>query len=204
MLAERAQEEQERIADRLDRFAHTLRRKLAEEDTDLEQALISRAEAGKSRDELAQYRRDRRSWAERLDQLPRDRERELAAVARRYADPQPHRFPVAVVFVVPTTGGRAMTRHATRARPPAVDPVRQHRDWLALVEVTGPFLSLPVLRETWPTLEPIDPAERDALRRAHGAWRDDVTDGAAPLGRVRAGRPARLGATICGGPTPRT
>ena len=35
VLAERAQEEQERIADRLDRFAHTLRRKLAEEDTDL-------------------------------------------------------------------------------------------------------------------------------------------------------------------------
>ncbi len=101
VLAERAQEEQERIADRLDRFAQTLRRKLAEEDTDLEQALISRAEVGKSRDELAQYRRDRRSWAERLDQLPQDRERELAAVSRRYADPQPHRFPVAVVFVVP-------------------------------------------------------------------------------------------------------
>ena len=101
VLAEHAQEEQERIADRLDRFAQTLRCKLAEEDTDLEQALISRAEAGKSRDELAQYRRDRRSWAERLDQLPQDRERELAAVARRYADPQPHRFPVAVVFVVP-------------------------------------------------------------------------------------------------------
>lgn len=101
VLAERAQEEQERIADRLDRFAQTLRGKLAEEDTDLEEALISRAEAGKSRDELAQYRRDRRSWAERLDQLPHDRERELAAVARRYADPQPHRFPVAVVFVVP-------------------------------------------------------------------------------------------------------
>ena len=74
--------------------------KLAEEDTDLEQALISRAEVGKSRDELAQYRRDRRSWAERLDQLPQDRERELAAVARRYADPRPHRFPVAVAFVV--------------------------------------------------------------------------------------------------------
>ena len=101
VLAERAQEEQDRIAERLDRFAHTLRQKLAEEDTDLEDALISRAEAGKSRDELAQYRRDRRSWAERLDELPRDRERELAAVARRYADPQPHRFPVAVVFVVP-------------------------------------------------------------------------------------------------------
>lgn len=64
-----------------------------------------------------------------------------------------------------------------RGRPPAVDPVRQHRDWLALVEVTGPFLSLPVLRETWPTLEAIDASERDALRRAHTEWRADVTAG---------------------------
>jgi len=55
--------------------------------------------------------------------------------------------------------------------------VREHRNWLALVETTGRFLSLPVLRETWPPLEPIDAAERDALRRSHGAWRDDVTAG---------------------------
>ena len=68
-------------------------------------------------------------------------------------------------------------RGPARHRPPAVDPVRQHRDWLALVEVTGPFLSLPVLRETWPTLEPVDAAERDALRRAHAEWRADVTAG---------------------------
>jgi len=68
-------------------------------------------------------------------------------------------------------------RGSGRHRPPAVDPVRQHRDWLALVEVTGPFLSLPVLREIWPTLEPIDAAERDALRRAHAEWRADVGAG---------------------------
>src|SRR5690349_12755312 len=67
-------------------------------------------------------------------------------------------------------GGRAMTGTRRGHRPPAVDPVRQHRDWLALVEVTGPFLSLPVLREIWPTLEPIDAAERDALRRDHAEW----------------------------------
>ncbi len=170
-------EEQERIADRLDSFAHTLRRKLAEEDTDLEQALISRAGVGKSRDELAQYRRDPRSWTERLDQLPHDRGRELAAAARRYADPQPHRFPVAVVFGVPRLEAVAMTQVRRGHRPPAVDVVREHRNWLALVEVTGPFLSLPVLRETWPTLEPIDAAELYALRRSHGAWRDDVTAG---------------------------
>jgi hypothetical protein len=59
------------------------------------------AEAAKSRDELEQYRRDRRSWTDRLAQLEVEQERELAAVAARYADPTPHRFPVAVVFVVP-------------------------------------------------------------------------------------------------------
>lgn len=53
----------------------------------------------------------------------------------------------------------------------APDPVAQHRGWLALVEVTGPFLSLPVLRATWPSLDPVEPAEREELRRAHGAWR---------------------------------
>jgi hypothetical protein len=67
-----------------------------------------------------------------------------------------------------------MTQARRGHRPPAVDVVRQHRNWLALVEATDRFLSLPVLRETWPTLEPIDAAERDVLRRSHGAWRDDV------------------------------
>ena len=70
-----------------------------------------------------------------------------------------------------------MTSARRGHRPPTVDPIRQHRDWLALVEVTGPFLSLPVLRDTWPTLEAIDAAERDALRRSHVEWRADVAAG---------------------------
>jgi hypothetical protein len=60
---------------------------------------------------------------------------------------------------------------------PGHDPVQHHRDWLALVEVDGPFLSLPVLRETWPALDAIEPEERDALRRAHGEWRADMAVG---------------------------
>lgn len=59
-----------------------------------------------------------------------------------------------------------------QGRKPVHDSVRHHRDWLALVEVTGPFLSLPVLRSTWPALDPVEPAERDELRREHGRWRD--------------------------------
>lgn len=64
-----------------------------------------------------------------------------------------------------------------RGGRPIIDTVAQHRDWLALVEVSGPFLSLPVLRRTWPTLDAIEPAEREQLRREHGVWRADGAEG---------------------------
>ena len=69
------------------------------------------------------------------------------------------------------------TSRRSRSGAPVVDPVAQHRDWLALVEVSGPFLSLPVLRRTWPALDAVEPAEREALRREHTAWRDDPDGG---------------------------
>lgn len=70
----------------------------------------------------------------------------------------------------PTTSRR-------RRGAPAVDPVAQHRDWLSLVEVSGPFLSLPVLRGTWPALDALEPAERETLRREHSTWREDPDAG---------------------------
>jgi len=45
-----------------------------------------------------------------------------------------------------------------------------HIEWLKLINVSGPFLSVPVLTKEWPDLEPLDGAERDSLRRAHGGW----------------------------------
>ena len=45
-----------------------------------------------------------------------------------------------------------------------------HIEWLKLIDVSGPFLSVPVLTAEWPDLEPLDGAERDRLRRAHGDW----------------------------------
>ena len=45
-----------------------------------------------------------------------------------------------------------------------------HIEWLKLIDVSGPFLSVPVLTKEWPDLEPLDGAERDKLRRAHGDW----------------------------------
>ena len=193
VLAERAQEEQERIADRLDRFAHTLRRKLAEEDTDLEQALISRAEVGKSRDELAQYRRDRRSWAERLDQLPQDRERELAAVARRYADPPAAPLPGGGRVRGAATGGRAMTRCTRRAAPspgrrpgpPAPRLARAGRGHRPVPVPAGAAGDLADARtDRRGRARRPAPRPRRVARRRHRR--------AARLGRVRAGRPARL------------
>ena len=45
-----------------------------------------------------------------------------------------------------------------------------HLQWLRLIEVSGPFLSVPVLTAEWPDLEPLDTGLRDALRQAHRAW----------------------------------
>ncbi|HEX5496221.1 MAG TPA: SAM-dependent DNA methyltransferase, partial [Mycobacteriales bacterium] len=64
-----------------------------------------------------------------------------------------------------------------RRRPGVPDGAAQHREWLGLVEVTGPFLSLPVLRAAWPTLDPLDSDLRDRLRRAHAAWLDGPAAG---------------------------
>lgn len=61
-----------------------------------------------------------------------------------------------------------------RGAGPVMDVVAHHRGWLSLVDVTGPFLSLPVLRATWPAgLDGLDKPVRDRLRREHGVWQDD-------------------------------
>lgn len=62
-----------------------------------------------------------------------------------------------------------------RRRSRAPDGTQQHRDWLSLVETTGPFLSLPVLRATWPTLDALEKPVRERLRREHTAWQADPT-----------------------------
>ncbi len=86
--------------DNFDQFAATLRGALHEDDGE-RGALFSRRRWRGAAEEVAQYRRDRASWEERLTGIAAERDRELAAVAARYRDQEPHRFPVAVVFVVP-------------------------------------------------------------------------------------------------------
>ncbi|MEU2281049.1 DISARM system SNF2-like helicase DrmD [Streptomyces sp. NPDC013178] len=105
-LADRRTEEERRITATLDRFEATLRAKLKEEgDGEGEQlALLSTHEL--TGHERRQFEDDRRRWQERLEGLPAERERELAAIAARYREPRSHLFPAAVVFVIPAKEAR--------------------------------------------------------------------------------------------------
>jgi hypothetical protein len=52
---------------------------------------------------------------------------------------------------------------------------RHHAEWLSLVPVSGPFLSLPVLMEAFNTgLEPHDPEQARLLRQAYASWLESV------------------------------
>ncbi len=51
---------------------------------------------------------------------------------------------------------------------------RHHAEWLSLVEVSGPFLSMPVLLRVFPQgLDGHDPETSKAVRRAHEEWQDN-------------------------------
>ena len=52
------------------------------------------------------------------------------------------------------------------------DRRQAHIDWLKLIEVSGPFLSVPVLTAEWPDLEPLDSKDRDRLRQEHRQWQE--------------------------------
>jgi hypothetical protein len=51
-----------------------------------------------------------------------------------------------------------------------------HSDWLGLIEVSGPFLSIPVLRKAWPTLDALDKQTRERLRLAHATGSGSGSD----------------------------
>lgn len=49
----------------------------------------------------------------------------------------------------------------------------QHHDWLALIEISGPFLAVPVLKEAFSVgLEELDGVKRKRLRQAYEEWRE--------------------------------
>lgn len=48
-----------------------------------------------------------------------------------------------------------------------------HHEWLSLIEISGPFLAAPVLKEVFPQgLEELDAAKRKRLRQAYDEWRE--------------------------------
>ncbi len=48
-----------------------------------------------------------------------------------------------------------------------------HHDWLSLIEISGPFLAVPVLKEAFPQgLEELDAAKRIRLRQAYDEWHE--------------------------------
>lgn len=48
-----------------------------------------------------------------------------------------------------------------------------HHDWLSLIEISGPFLAVPVLKEAFPQgLEELDAGKRKRLRQAYEEWRE--------------------------------
>ncbi|MFB6861098.1 Eco57I restriction-modification methylase domain-containing protein [Streptomyces virginiae] len=68
-------------------------------------------------------------------------------------------------------------RGKTWSGAPAPDGRQDHLDWLSLVDVSGPFLTLPVLLKTWPQLDSIDKPLRARLRYEHGVWQSDPAAG---------------------------
>lgn len=51
----------------------------------------------------------------------------------------------------------------------------QHAEWLSLIEVSGPFLAEPVLKEAFPQgLEGLDGAKKKLVRQAYDEWREAI------------------------------
>jgi superfamily II DNA/RNA helicase len=105
-----------RSRERLEYLANTLQRRCRSEESDLDQVLADldrmiRKELAESEqpyqtelfpmDEREQLNRDRESLRCRLERIPEEREREIVAIRRRYAEPADRTFPVAIEFLVP-------------------------------------------------------------------------------------------------------
>ncbi|MGW2893951.1 Eco57I restriction-modification methylase domain-containing protein [Streptomyces sp. NPDC001212] len=72
---------------------------------------------------------------------------------------------------------RTVSRGIAAAKAQAIDGRRQHQEWLDLTEVSGPFLTMPVLLRTWPQLDTLEKDERARLRARHADWQTDTTAG---------------------------
>ncbi|MDH6438192.1 hypothetical protein M2158_006733 [Streptomyces sp. SAI-144] len=72
---------------------------------------------------------------------------------------------------------RPVSSGVAAAKAQAADGRRQHQEWLDLTEVSGPFLTMPVLLRAWPQLDALEKDERARLRARHADWQTDTTAG---------------------------
>ncbi|MEV5460316.1 DNA methyltransferase [Streptomyces cellulosae] len=72
---------------------------------------------------------------------------------------------------------RPVSRGVAAAKAQAADGRRQHQEWLDLTEVSGPFLTMPVLLRAWPQLDALEKDERARLRAHHADWQTDTVAG---------------------------
>ena len=62
-----------------------------------------------------------------------------------------------------------------------------HHDWLRLIEISGPFLAVPVLKEAFPSgLEGLDGLKRKRLRQAYDEWREAIESGDTQISELHA------------------
>lgn len=77
--------------------------------------------------------------------------------------------------MTPPRGGtrRRTARYPHRSGVTASQRRQAHIDWLKLIDVSGPFLSVPVLTAEWPDLEALDARALERLRQEHRQWQED-------------------------------
>ena len=92
-LQERADKEAQDITDRLEELARLIREKLKEPEPE-QLGLFTESEADQRKGDIS-------SLELRLENIPEEIEKEVAAIRARYANPEPRLFPVAVTFLVP-------------------------------------------------------------------------------------------------------
>ena len=75
-------------------------------------------------------------------------------------------------------------------------PPRHHADWLSLLEISGPFLSMPVLLNAFPQgLDDFPPEEARSLRADYEYWKENASDPATHTAWVRLVLESMLGYT---------
>src|SRR5262249_31272396 len=174
-LAARQDDERRRIVTGAERFAASLREALAAGEAG-EGTPFSAAEARGDERGDAPRRRDPQARRGRPD--PGADRRGRAAARARPPPPAPgggaSRGPGGGgAGAPPPHRGPRRTTHYPHRGVTASQRRQAHIDWLKLIEVSGPFLSVPVLTAEWPDLEALDARDLERLRQEHRQWQED-------------------------------